>query len=71
LIDRPDAPVDPQTHKLNQTNPTHPTATTAHVDQAVAAARAAFPYWSSLSGHERARFLDAIAEAVKRRKQEL
>jgi acyl-CoA reductase-like NAD-dependent aldehyde dehydrogenase len=37
----------------------------------VAGARAAFPYWSSLSGHERAKFLDAVAEAVKRRKQAL
>lgn len=53
--------------------PSHPntTATPAHVDQAVAAARATFPYWSTLSGHERAKFLDAIGEAVKRRKQEL
>jgi len=41
------------------------------VDEAVAAARAAFPYWSSLSGHERAKYLDAIAQAVKRRKQDL
>jgi len=41
------------------------------VNQAVEAARGAFPYWSSLSGAERAKYLDAIAEAVKRRKPEL
>ncbi len=56
-------------HPSTQT--TTAAATPAHVDEAVAAARAAFPYWSSLSGHERAKYLDAIAEAVKRRKQDL
>lgn len=60
--------VDPATEEafLNA-----PAATEAHVNEAVAAARATFPYWSSLSGHDRAKFLDAIAEAVKKRKQEL
>ncbi len=34
------------------------------VDAAIEAARAAFPGWSGLPGHERARFLYAIARAV-------
>ncbi len=41
------------------------------MNQAVAAARAAFPYWSTLTGAERAKYLDALAEAVKRHKPEL
>ena len=38
----------------------------ADVDSAVAAARAAFPAWSSLSGHQRARYLYAIARRLQR-----
>ncbi len=34
------------------------------VDAAVAAAQAAFPAWSGLSGHERAKYLYAIARAI-------
>jgi len=47
------------------------TATEGHVDQAVEAASTAFEYWSSLSGKERAIYLDAIAEAFKKHKEEL
>ncbi len=38
----------------------------ADVDAAVAAARKAFPAWSALSGHARARHLYALARAVQR-----
>ncbi|HEX9754732.1 MAG TPA: aldehyde dehydrogenase family protein [Gemmatimonadales bacterium] len=38
----------------------------ADVDAAVRAARAAFPAWSALSGHERARHLYAIARQVQK-----
>jgi aldehyde dehydrogenase (NAD+) len=38
----------------------------ADVEAAVAAARAAFPAWSSLSGHQRARYLYAIARRLQR-----
>jgi aldehyde dehydrogenase (NAD+) len=40
--------------------------TAADADRAVAAARAAFPAWSGLSGHARARHLYAIARAVQK-----
>jgi aldehyde dehydrogenase (NAD+) len=36
------------------------------VDRAVGAARAAFPAWASLSGHERARYLYAIARQLQK-----
>lgn len=36
------------------------------VDRAMAAARAAFPAWSALSGHERAKYLYAISRAIAR-----
>ena len=38
--------------------------TTEDVDSAIGAAKVAFPAWSSLTGHERARYLYAIARAV-------
>ena len=38
----------------------------ADVDAAVAAARAAFPAWSALSGYERGRFLYAIARLIQK-----
>jgi len=38
----------------------------ADVDAAVAAARAAFPDWSGRSGHERARYLYAIARGIQK-----
>ncbi|BCH21280.1 aldehyde dehydrogenase family protein [Mesorhizobium sp. L-8-3] len=41
----------------------------AHVDAAVAAARAAFPAWSGLSGHHRARYLYAIARTIQKRER--
>ena len=41
-------------------------ATDADVDTAVAAARAAFPAWSARSGHERARYLYAIARHLQK-----
>src|SRR5690606_41999094 len=42
---------------------THGTA--ADVDAAVKAARAAFPKWSALPGHERAKYLYAIARHIQ------
>jgi len=43
----------------------------ADIDAAVDAAREAFPKWQSLSGHERARFLYAMARAVQRHSRRL
>jgi aldehyde dehydrogenase (NAD+) len=40
--------------------------TAREVDSAVAAARAAFPSWSGLTGHQRARYLYAIARRLQR-----
>ncbi|MBU1174426.1 MAG: aldehyde dehydrogenase family protein [Alphaproteobacteria bacterium] len=40
-------------------------ATSEDVDAAVAAARAAFPKWSSLPGHERARYMYALARHIQ------
>jgi len=36
------------------------------VDAAVAAAKAAFPHWAGLTGHERARYLYAIARQIQK-----
>src|SRR3954447_19932676 len=41
-------------------------ATTSEVDAAVAAAREAFPAWSALPGHGRARYLYAIARHLQK-----
>ena len=41
-------------------------ASIADVDNAVAAARAAFPAWAGLSGHTRARYLYAIARQIQK-----
>ncbi|HVO62540.1 MAG TPA: aldehyde dehydrogenase family protein [Terriglobales bacterium] len=43
----------------------------ADIDAAVRAAREAVPKWQALSGHERARFLYAIARAVQRHSRRL
>ena len=43
----------------------------ADVDRAVAAARAALPAWRATGGAERGRFLQAIADGVRARQQEL
>ncbi|WEX08752.1 aldehyde dehydrogenase family protein [Chelativorans sp. AA-79] len=43
--------------------------TAADVDAAVKAARAASPKWAALSGHERARYLYAIARHIKKRER--
>jgi len=43
-----------------------PAAGKKDVDAAVAAAGAAFPSWSALSGHERARYLYALARLVQK-----
>lgn len=43
--------------------------TAAQVDAAVAAARAAFPKWSALAGHERAKYLYAIARHIQKRER--
>jgi acyl-CoA reductase-like NAD-dependent aldehyde dehydrogenase len=48
-----------------------PAATTSDVDTAVAAARKAFPAWSSLSDGVRAAKLTAIADLIERHHQEL
>ena len=40
--------------------------TSADVDTAVAAARAAFPLWSGLSGYERGKFLYSIARMIQK-----
>lgn len=41
----------------------------ADVDAAIAAARAAFPAWSALAGHERAKYLYAIARHIQKRER--
>ena len=41
-------------------------ATSEEVDQAVTAAREALPEWSRRSGHERARFLYALARQIQK-----
>ena len=43
----------------------------ADVDAAVKAARAAFPKWNSLTGHERARYLYALARLVQKHSRRL
>ena len=43
--------------------------TAADVDAAVRAAREAFPAWVALSGHERARYLYAIARTIQKRER--
>jgi aldehyde dehydrogenase (NAD+) len=43
--------------------------TEAEVDMAMEAARAAFPAWSARPGHERARFLHALARHVQKRER--
>ncbi|MFP3381088.1 aldehyde dehydrogenase family protein, partial [Bacillus sp. SIMBA_069] len=43
--------------------------TNADVDAAVKAARAALPGWSRLSGHDRARWLYALARAIQKRER--
>ncbi len=47
------------------------TAGETDVDAAVAAARRAFPLWSSLSGHQRARHLYALARLVQKHARRL
>ena len=46
---------------------TCPRADEAQLDQAVAAAKAAFPAWSALSFSERRKKLEAIADALETR----
>ncbi|MEM6583378.1 MAG: aldehyde dehydrogenase family protein, partial [Pseudomonadota bacterium] len=48
-----------------------PKATAEHVDQAVAAARRAFPAWSATPDEERARLVHAIADALEAHGEEL
>jgi acyl-CoA reductase-like NAD-dependent aldehyde dehydrogenase len=48
-----------------------PKATTEHVDQAVAAARRAFPTWSATPDSERSAAVHAIADALEAHTQEL
>jgi aldehyde dehydrogenase (NAD+) len=47
------------------------TATTADVDVAVAAARVALPAWQGLTGHQRARYLYALARQVQKHARRL
>jgi aldehyde dehydrogenase (NAD+) len=61
---------------LDVTNPARdtilgktPLGTAGDIDAAVKAARKAFPTWSSLSGHERAQYLYAIARHVQKRER--
>src|SRR6202048_1288043 len=46
-------------------------ASAADIDAAVQAARDAFPKWQSLTGHNRARYLYAMARAVQRHSRRL
>src|SRR5262249_61928137 len=48
-----------------------PSGTAADVDRAVAAARAAFPGWAATPVEERAALLDAVAERLSERGDEL
>ncbi|MCB1847182.1 MAG: aldehyde dehydrogenase family protein [Halieaceae bacterium] len=48
-----------------------PKATPEHVDQAVAAARRAFPSWSATPDAERSRIVHAIADALEAHSEEL
>jgi len=48
-----------------------PKASVEHVDQAVAAARRAFPAWSATSDSERSRVVHAIADALEAHAEEL
>ncbi len=48
-----------------------PLATKAHLDAAVAAARAAFPAWSATPDEERARLVHAIGDALEAHGEEL
>lgn len=48
-----------------------PKATAEHVDQAVAAARRAFPAWSATPDAERSRIIHAIADALEAHQEEL
>jgi len=43
--------------------------TAADIDAAVRAARAAFPAWAALNGHERAKYLYALARQVQKRER--
>jgi len=47
------------------------TADAADVDQAVKAARAALPGWQALTGHQRARYLYALARQVQKHSRKL
>jgi aldehyde dehydrogenase (NAD+) len=47
------------------------TASAADVDAAVAAARAALPAWQALTGHQRARYLYALARQVQKHSRRL
>ena len=68
----------PGQHSFTTANPatgealaTIATATTADVDAAVNAARAALPGWQGLTGHQRARYLYALARQVQKHARRL
>ena len=46
-----------------------PEGTAADIDAGVAAARAALPAWSAMSGHDRARVLYALARTIQKRER--
>jgi aldehyde dehydrogenase (NAD+) len=48
-----------------------PQCTPADVDDAVSAARSAFPTWSATSGHERAKLLSQVGDVLSARSNEL
>ncbi len=66
----------PETSWIDVTNPANgetlakvPQGSAADVDAAVKAARKAFPAWSKLSGHERAKHLYALARHIQKRER--
>ena len=59
-------PFESRNPATGETLATIATAGPEDVDDAVNAAKAAFPLWSKLSGHERARYLYALARLVQK-----
>ncbi|MFQ5347534.1 MAG: aldehyde dehydrogenase family protein [Rhodothalassiaceae bacterium] len=73
FIDGAWTPPEGEAHTIESRNPATGEALAeiavagkADVDRAVAAARRAFPKWSKLSGHERAKYLYALARLVQK-----
>jgi acyl-CoA reductase-like NAD-dependent aldehyde dehydrogenase len=49
----------------------YPAGTKEDIDSAVDAAAAAFPTWSSTDGKTRAHYINAIADEIKRRRDDI